>query len=65
MGPEGHCSQRLKSSANTHLEQILREYVTHYNEERPHRGLSLETPEPKSLPNGAVGRIVRVARLAD
>jgi hypothetical protein len=45
-----------------HLERILKKYVRHYNAERPHRGLSLETPEPRSLPN-AVGDIVRVAKL--
>jgi putative transposase len=46
-----------------HLERILREYVRHYNQERPHPGLSLETPEPKLTSNRADGKIVRVARL--
>src|ERR1019366_8958278 len=27
-----------------HLERVLREYVAHYNEERPHRGLRLAVP---------------------
>lgn len=27
-----------------HLQRVLREYVEHYNEERPHRGLAPETP---------------------
>lgn len=27
-----------------HLEQILRDYVTHYNAERPHRSLALDAP---------------------
>jgi len=27
-----------------HLEGILRQYVTHYNQQRPHRGLDLEVP---------------------
>ncbi len=40
----------------------LREYVRHYNEGRPHRGLSLKTPEPK-LTSNPDGEIVRVAKL--
>ena len=27
-----------------HLEQILRDYLTHYNTERPHRSLALAAP---------------------
>ncbi len=27
-----------------HLERVLREYVTHYNQQRPHRGIELEVP---------------------
>ena len=30
-----------------HLEQILEVFVTHYNEHRPHRALSLVPPEPR------------------
>jgi transposase InsO family protein len=29
-----------------HLERVLREYVEHYNGERPHRGLGLRAPDP-------------------
>ena len=57
------CLDHILVLGERHLERILREYVTHYNEERPHRGLSLQTPEPKPMPNGAPGDIVRVARL--
>jgi hypothetical protein len=32
-----------------HLERALREYVTHYNAKRPHRGIDLRAPD--SLPN--------------
>lgn len=46
-----------------HLRRILGEYVSHYNEERPHRGLSLQTPEPRPILNCADGGIVRVDRL--
>jgi transposase InsO family protein len=29
-----------------HLEHVLRRYVDHYNSERPHRSLALQTPDP-------------------
>jgi hypothetical protein len=29
-----------------HLDRVLREFVQHYNYERPHRGINLETPVP-------------------
>ena len=31
-----------------HLERVLREYVTHYNRQRPHRGIDLGVPVPDS-----------------
>ena len=39
-----------------HLERVLPEYVAHYNSERPHRGLCLRTPQPRSDP--WVGRLI-------
>jgi transposase InsO family protein len=57
------CLDHILVLGERHLERVLREYVRHYNTERPHRGLSLETPEPKPLPSSADGEIVRVARL--
>jgi transposase len=33
-----------------HLERVLRTYAVHYNEARPHRGLDLNTPEPRPDP---------------
>jgi putative transposase len=36
-----------------HLERVLRTYIAHYNEARPHRGLGLRTPTGRALP--AVG----------
>jgi hypothetical protein len=29
-----------------HLDRVLREFVFHYNRERPHRGINLEVPVP-------------------
>ena len=31
-----------------HMEGILRQYVTHYNQRRPHRGIDLEVPVASS-----------------
>ncbi|MDP9343172.1 MAG: integrase core domain-containing protein [Actinomycetota bacterium] len=36
-----------------HLERVLRTYIAHYNEARPHRGLALQTPI--GSPSPAVG----------
>jgi putative transposase len=57
------CLDHVLAFGEHHLERILREYISHYNKERPHRGLSLETPEPELTSNRAGGEIVRVSRL--
>jgi hypothetical protein len=31
---------------HSHLERVLREYVNHYNQQRPHRGIELDVPAP-------------------
>jgi hypothetical protein len=31
-----------------HLLRLLRAYVRHYNQQRPHRGLALAVPEPEA-----------------
>jgi putative transposase len=42
-----------------HLDRVLRTYAEHYNSERPHRGLALQTPEgsPRIDPAERVPRI--------
>src|SRR5660398_48972 len=57
------CLDHVLVLGEGHLRRILREYVSHYNQERPHRGLSLQTPEPRPILNCADGEIVRVDRL--
>jgi putative transposase len=42
-----------------HLERVLRTYIAHYNEARPHRGLALQTPI------GSPSPAVRDTRAAD
>ena len=57
------CLDRILVFSQRHLERILREFVAHYNTERPHRGLSLETPEPQPGAKLTAGKVVRVAKL--
>jgi hypothetical protein len=48
-----------------HLDRVLREFVQHYNCERPHRGVDLEVPVPYLAHHQfkGVGGIKRVDRL--
>ena len=45
-----------------HLERILRIYVAHYNAQRPHRGLDLRAPDPRSCPADEPPDRLRVQR---
>jgi transposase InsO family protein len=45
-----------------HLERILRIYIHHYNQARPHRGLALETPIGGSSTSGGDLRAANVRR---
>jgi transposase InsO family protein len=38
------CLDHVLIYSRGHLERVLRAYVAHYDEERPHRGLSLAVP---------------------
>jgi putative transposase len=40
------CLDWLLIVGRSHLEQVLRIYVQHYNQHRPHRGLGLQAPDP-------------------
>ena len=40
------CLDWLLIIGRRHLEHVLRIYTTHYNRERPHRGLALLSPDP-------------------
>ena len=40
-----------------HLERVLTEWVEHYNQARPHRGLDLQTPKARSDPVVASGPV--------
>ena len=43
-----HCEYPdwLLIRSERHLDRVLREFVEHYNAERPHRGINLEVPVP-------------------
>jgi putative transposase len=49
------CLDWLLIIGRRHLESVLRIYTAHYNRERPHRGLALLPPDPKSADTPANG----------
>ena len=57
------CLDHLLIFGERHAQRVLAEYLRHYNAERPHRGLALETPEPGVARNQGDGAVVRVDRL--
>jgi putative transposase len=56
------CLDWLPIYNERHLHSVLREYVEHYNSERPHRALGLHPPDPPERPT--TGRLERRDRLA-
>jgi putative transposase len=47
-----------------HLEGVIKEFLTHYHEARPHQGLEQRCPDPVSpIPLPAGGQIVRRDRV--
>jgi transposase InsO family protein len=47
------CLDRLLIASRRQLESVLGDYVRHYNQARPHRGLHLAVPKPSSGPEQA------------
>jgi putative transposase len=43
------CLDSLLIVGRRQLERVLREYVEHYNRERPHRALDLRVPQPSQV----------------
>jgi transposase InsO family protein len=56
------CLDWLLMLNQLHLERVLEVFVTHYNEHRPHRALSLAPPEPRPPSVASKAREVRVHR---
>jgi putative transposase len=48
-----------------HLLRLLRGYVRHYNQQRPHRGLALAVPEPEAREQGSPHGDARAVRRRD
>jgi hypothetical protein len=40
------CLDSILILGRRHLERTLRQYVNHYNQQRPHRGIDLQVPVP-------------------
>ena len=64
------CLDWLLVVGRRHLERVLRDYVDHYNRERPHRALKLRAPQPsphviplRPRPHTAIGRRDRLGGL--
>lgn len=60
------CLDHLLILGRRHLERVLREFETHYNANRPHRGLELAIPERSTTgvrSDGTVGRRDRLGGL--
>jgi len=55
------CLDWLLVRSERHLDRVLREFVAHYNHERPHRGINLDEPVPY-LANRQFGNGDRVER---
>jgi len=45
------CLDRLLILNRRQLDRVLRVYVRHYNERRPHRALDLQAPDPRTMPS--------------
>jgi len=60
------CLDWLLSWGRRHLERVLDEYVRHYNDQRPHRGLALRPPRMvNSEPNPSAVPVAAPARRRD
>jgi putative transposase len=43
------CLDRLLIFSRRQFERVLCVYVRHYNEQRPHRALDLQAPDPRTI----------------
>ena len=53
------CLDHLLVLSQRHLEIVLSEYIRHYNEARPHRGLQLTQPAPRPMVSHTDAKIIR------
>ena len=57
------CFDWMLILGHRHLERVMQEWITHYNEARPHRALDLRTPIARSDPVDATAPVHCRARL--
>ena len=57
------CLDWLIVGGQRHLQRVLDDYVDHYNNERPHRGLQLHPPNGRPQVVSAMGAIRSRSRL--
>lgn len=48
------CTDRILIFRRTHLEQVLAEYVAHYNDHRPHRSLDQQAPRTLGIASAPI-----------
>jgi transposase InsO family protein len=53
------CLDHLLVVSRRHLQSVLGEYLLHYNQARPHRGLQLTAPLPRPVPSPTGGQVIR------
>jgi putative transposase len=53
------CLDHLLVVSRRHLEVVFGEYLRHYNEARPHRGIQLAQPVPRQMTPDTGGKVVR------
>jgi putative transposase len=57
------CLDRLLIFSRHQLDRVVRVYVRHYNEHRPHRALDLQAPEPLTVPSTRGGPAASVSAI--
>jgi putative transposase len=53
------CLDQLLVFSRRHLEAVVTEYLRHYNQARPHRGLDLAQPIPRAITPITSGTVIR------
>ena len=54
------CTDRLLVFGRTHLEQVLAEYASHYNDHRPHRSLDQKAPRTLGVAPDPIDKLNRI-----
>ena len=59
------CTDRMLIAGERHLRAVLGEYMSHYNEHRPHRSLGQRPPAPRSAVTKLAAATVRRRPILD